>query len=47
MQLKHFLNFLRLQQKPNSQTFREKKICFRDIIMPDFTSMNYDDAVEI
>ena len=47
MQLKHFLNFLRLQQKPNPQTFREKRIIFDDIIMPDFSSMDYDDAFEI
>ena len=47
MQLKHFLNFLRLQQKPNPQTFREKRIIFDDITMPDFSQIDYDDAFEI
>ena len=47
MQLKHFLNFLRLQLKPNPQTFREKRIIFDDITMPDFSQIDYDDAFEI
>ena len=47
MHLKHFLNFLWFQQKPNPQTSREKRIIFDDITMPDFSSIDYDDAFEI